>query len=74
MYSGNKYEKLTSKSPKKSGDKVNLDVLSHLSIIGTLIRKIFRKNNSSALCCVQKIGEPYALDHNDAECIWFLEF
>ena len=41
-------------------------LLSHLSIIGTLIRKIFRKNNSSALCCVQEIGEPYNLDHNDA--------
>ena len=41
-------------------------LLSHLSMIGTLIRKIFRKNNSCALCCVQEIGEPYNLDHNDA--------
>ena len=41
-------------------------VLCHLSIIGALIRKNFRKNNSPALCCVQEIGEPYNLDHNDA--------
>ena len=35
-----------------------------LSIIGTQLEA--KKKFSSALCCVQEIGEPYALDHNEA--------